>query len=83
MWKAATKTALPYAACETSLQRRIPWKWWGLTCAPSPLKNFTMEDLEGNPLEEPRKPQMQFYLQLPCPVPAYSILRKAVDLSAK
>ena len=50
---------------------------------PFPLKNFTMEDLEGNPLEEPRKPQMQFYLQLPCPVPAYSILRKAVDLSAK
>ena len=50
---------------------------------PFPLKNFTMEDLEGNPLEEPRKPQMQFRLQLPYPVPAYSILRKAVDLSAK
>ena len=42
-----------------------------------------MTDLEGNPLEEPRKPQMQFRLQLPYPMPAYSILRKAVDLSAK
>ena len=50
---------------------------------PFSLQDFTMKDLEGNPLEEPRKPQMQFYLQLPCPVPAYSILRKAVDLSAK
>ena len=42
-----------------------------------------MEDWEGNPLEEPRTPEMQFKIQLPCPVPAYSILRKAVDLSAK
>src|SRR5699024_4801360 len=50
---------------------------------PFSLQDFTMKDLEGNPLEEPREPQMQFCLQLPCPVPAYSILRKAVDLSAK
>ena len=42
-----------------------------------------MADEEGNPLEEPRKPQMTFTIQLPCPVPAFSILRKAVDLSAK
>ena len=42
-----------------------------------------MKDLEENPLDEPRKPEMQFYIQLPQAVPPYSILRKAVDLSAK
>ncbi len=42
-----------------------------------------MEDMEGNPLEEPRTPEMQFKIQLPCQAPAFSILRKAVDLSAK
>ena len=43
----------------------------------------TMTDLEGAPLEEPKTPQMQFYLQLPRQVPAMTILRKSVDLSAK
>ena len=42
-----------------------------------------MTDLEGNPLEEPRTPQMKFFLQLPKPVPAFSMLRRSVDLSAK
>ena len=40
-------------------------------------------DPEGNPLEEPRTPQMKFYLQLPKAVPAMSMLRRSVDLSAK
>ena len=42
-----------------------------------------MRDLDQNPLDEPRKPEMPFYIQLPQAVPAFSILRKAVDLSAK
>ena len=42
-----------------------------------------MTDLEGNALEEPRTPQMRFYLPLPKQVPAHSILRRSVDLSAK
>ena len=42
-----------------------------------------MADGEGNPLEEPRTPQMKFTLRLPQPVPPYSILRRAVELSAK
>ena len=42
-----------------------------------------MTDLEGNPLEEPRTPQMKFRLPLPKQVPAHSILRRSVDLSAK
>ena len=42
-----------------------------------------MENMEGEALEEPRTPQMQFKIQLPKQVPAHSILRKSVDLSAK
>ena len=50
---------------------------------PVPFVAGNMTDTEGNALEEPRTPQMQFYLQLPRPVPAYTILRRSVDLSAK
>ena len=50
---------------------------------PFPIIPEKMEDLEGNALEEPRKPEMQFYLQLPKAVPPLSIIRKKVDLSAK
>ena len=42
-----------------------------------------MQNLEGNPLTEPRTPQMEFFIQLPEVVPPLTILRKAVDLSAK
>ncbi len=50
---------------------------------PFPITVPMMQDLENQPLDEPKKPQMQFYMQLPKAVPAFSILRKAVDLSAK
>lgn len=42
-----------------------------------------MEDEDGLPIEEPRNPQMVFRMQLPRPVPPCSIVRHAVDLSAK
>ena len=42
-----------------------------------------MEDMDGNPLEEPRTPQMNFRMKLPCQVPAYTLVRHAVELSAK
>ena len=42
-----------------------------------------MTDTEGLALEEPRTPQMRFQLPLPQPVPPCTILRRAVDLSAK
>ena len=42
-----------------------------------------MADSEGNPLEEPRTPQMRFTMQLPKQVPAFSMIRRSVDLSAK
>ena len=50
---------------------------------PFPIVAQDMTDLEGTPVEEPRTPQMKFYMQLPQQVPAMSILRRSVDLSAK
>ena len=42
-----------------------------------------MEDEAGEPLTEPKNPQMIFKMRLPRSVPALSILRIARDLSAK
>ena len=42
-----------------------------------------MQDMDGAPLTQPRTPQMRFTLQLDRPVPAYTILRRSVDLSPK
>ena len=43
----------------------------------------SMTDLEGNPLSEIRTPETKFYMNLGKQVPPMSILRHAVDLSAK
>ena len=50
---------------------------------PFALTAGTMHDADGNPLTEPKTPQMEFTMQLPCQVPACTILRRSVDLSAK
>ena len=50
---------------------------------PFPIVAEHIHDLEGNTLEEPRTPQMQFTMQLPKAVPAHSMIRRSVDLSAK
>ncbi|MBQ2062534.1 MAG: U32 family peptidase [Oscillospiraceae bacterium] len=42
-----------------------------------------MTDVEGQPLTEPRTPQMVFHMRLPQPVPPYSMIRHAVDLSGR
>ena len=42
-----------------------------------------MQDEEGNEITQPRTPQMRFRMRLPRPVPPFSILRHAVDLSAE
>ncbi|MBQ9762132.1 MAG: U32 family peptidase [Oscillospiraceae bacterium] len=55
----------------------------GPNLRPFPITAQNMTDLDGNPLPEPRTPQMKFYLPLPQPVPAYTILRRSVNLSAK
>ena len=47
---------------------------------------FTAENIfdeEGNALEEPKRPEMKFTMQLPKQVPAMSMIRRSVDLSAK
>ena len=50
---------------------------------PFPVVAGNMTDLENNPLDEPRTPQMRFYLPLGQQVPPLTILRHAVELSAK
>ena len=42
-----------------------------------------MTDGEGTPLDEPRTPQMIFHMKLPRPVPPFTLVRHAVELSAK
>ena len=42
-----------------------------------------MTDTDRNPLAGPRTPESKFYLPLPYPVPPFSIIRHAVELSAK
>ena len=42
-----------------------------------------MRDADGLPLLEPRTPQSVFYMPLPCRVPPWTLVRRAVDLSAK
>ena len=42
-----------------------------------------MWDMEGSAMEEARTPQMEFRMKLPCQVPAMSIVRRSVELSAK
>ena len=50
---------------------------------PFPVTAPVMTDCEGNTLEEPKTPQMRFMMQLPRQVPAMSMIRRSVDLSAK
>jgi len=50
---------------------------------PFPITAENIHDLDGNALEEPRTPQMKFTMQLPKQVPAMSMIRRSVDLSAK
>ena len=42
-----------------------------------------MEDAEGNTITEPRNPQMTFRMKLPKAVPPLTVVRHAVELSAK
>ena len=42
-----------------------------------------MTDAEGQPINEPKTPQMTFHMKLPCAVPGMTVVRHAVELSAK
>ncbi len=50
---------------------------------PFPIIAQGLFDAEGNALEEPRHPEMKFTIHLPKQVPALSMIRRKVDLSAK
>ena len=50
---------------------------------PFPIVAENIHDAESNALEEPRTPQMTFTMELPKQVPAMSMIRRSVDLSAK
>ena len=50
---------------------------------PFPIIAGNMTDSDGNPLLEPKTPQMKFTMQLPKQVPAHSMIRRNVDLSPK
>ncbi len=50
---------------------------------PFPITAQNMTDAEGNSIDEARTPQMKFTMQLPQQVPAMSMIRRSVDLSAK
>ena len=53
----------------------------GPDCRPFAFDVPSMQTLEGEPLEEPRHPQMRFWMQLPRQVPPLSLLRREVGLS--
>ncbi|MCC8181811.1 MAG: U32 family peptidase [Clostridiales bacterium] len=55
----------------------------GPDCKPISFPAPIMETEDGAPLEEPRHPQMLFRMQLPCPVPPLSILRRETEPMAK
>jgi putative protease len=55
----------------------------GPDCKPFSFTVPEMEDMEGNPLSEPRTPQSLFRMRLPQQVPAMSFVRHAVELSAQ
>ena len=48
-----------------------------------PITAQHIKTAEGDPLDDPRTPQMIFTMQLPKAVPAHSLIRRSVDLSAK
>lgn len=53
----------------------------GPGCKPVQFAAPEMEDGDGMPLTEPKKPQMLFKMRLPHPVPPLSVLRREVSLT--
>ncbi len=70
-----------------SLRNKFRWgdtlELVGPDTRPFAFEAGDMWDEEQNELTEPKKPEMTFTMQLPKAVPAKSIIRRAVDLSAK
>ena len=77
------ETGLALCSLRNKFQEGTELEAVGPDLRPFSITAQNMTDTDENPLLEPRTPQMKFYLPLPHPVPAFTILRKSVDLSAK
>ena len=83
MVERCNKNGLATCSLRNKFSRGDPLECVGPDSKPFAFEAGAMADMEGNSLEQPRTPQMNFTMQLPRQVPPYSILRRAVELSAK
>ena len=77
------ETGLATCSLNNKFRRGDALEVVGPDLRPFPITAREISDAEGNPLEEPRTPQMVFTLRLPRQVPPFSMLRRQVDLSPK
>jgi len=77
------ENGLATCSLRNKFSRGDPLECVGPDSKPFAFEAGAMADMEGNSLEQPRTPQMNFTMRLPRQVPPYSILRRAVELSAK
>ena len=77
------ENGLATCSLRNKFSRGDPLECVGPDSNPFAFEAGAMADMEGNSLEQPRTPQMGFTMRLPRQVPPYSILRRAVELSAK
>ena len=83
MVESCDENGLAVCSLRNKFSRGDPLECVGPDIKPFAFDAGAMADMEGTPLEQPRTPQMHFTMQLPKPVPPFSILRRAVELSAK
>ena len=83
MVESCDENGLAVCSLRNKFSRGDPLECVGPDSKPFAFDAGAMADMEGIPLEQPRTPQMNFTMQLPKPVPPFSILRRAVELSAK
>ena len=83
MVESCDENGLAVCSLRNKFSRGDPLECVGPDSKPFAFDAGAMADMEGTPLEQPRTPQMNFTMQLPKPVPPFSILRRAVELSAK
>ena len=83
MVESCDENGLAVCSLRNKFSQGDPLECVGPDSKPFAFDAGAMADMEGTPLEQPRTPQMNFTMQLPKPVPPFSILRRAVELSAK
>ena len=83
MVESCDENGLAVCSLRNKISQGDPLECVGPDSKPFAFDAGAMADMEGIPLEQPRTPQMNFTMQLPKPVPPFSILRRAVELSAK